>query len=484
METKIAKNYINGEWVDVAGKESQKVLNPSTGEIIGTVNLSTAAETDKAIAAAKAAFPEWRATPPVARARYMFKLKTLLEERFNDLVKICSMEAGKTLEESRGEVRRGIEVVEVMSGIASLMKGQAMEDIAAGLDCMAYRQPIGVFAAVCPFNFPVMVPLWFLPPAIATGNTFVLKPSETVPFSMQLTYEILDELNLPPGVVNLVNGGKDAVNAILQSPDVNGVSFVGSTPVAKYIYSESAKYGKRVQSLGGAKNFMLVMPDANLAGTANALIGSCFGCAGQRCLAGSNVVAVGDVHDKLRDVLLEKAKALKVGIATDPSSQMGALISKKAYDRVNHYIELGIKEGAKLILDGRGIKVPGGENGFFIGPTIFDDVTPDMTIAKEEIFGPVFNILRAEDFEQAMSWIDKCPFANAGTIFTASGKWAREFGYRLPATMCGINIGIAAPMSFFSFGGARNSFFGDLKAHGSESIDFYTDRKVISARWF
>jgi malonate-semialdehyde dehydrogenase (acetylating)/methylmalonate-semialdehyde dehydrogenase len=485
MDIKVAKNYINGEWVAIKGKESQNVINPSTGGIIGTVNLSTEEETCAAIAAAKAAFPEWRATPPVTRARYMFKLKTLLEERFNDLVKICSMEAGKTLEESRGEVRRGIEVVEVMSGIASLMKGQAMEDIAAGLDCMVYRQPLGVFAAVCPFNFPVMVPLWFLPPAIATGNTFVLKPSETVPFSMQITYEILDELNLPPGVVNLVNGGKDAVNTILRHPDVAGVSFVGSTAVAKYIYSESAKYGKRVQSLGGAKNFMLIMPDANIIGTANALMGSCFGCAGQRCLAGSNVVAVGDVHDKIRDILLEKAKTLKVGVATDPASQMGALVSKKAYDKVLQYIEIGIKEGAKLLLDGRNVKVEGdGANGYFIGPTIFDDVTPDMTIAKEEIFGPIFSIMRAKDFDEAMSWIDNCPYANAGSIFTASGKWAREFGYRLPASMCGVNIGIAAPMSFFSFGGARQSFFGDLKAHGSESIDFYTDRKVISARWF
>lgn len=485
MDIKVAKNYINGEWAAIKGKESLNVINPSTGGIIGTVNMSTDEETCAAIAAAKAAFPEWRATPPVTRARYMFKLKTLLEERFNDLVKICSMEAGKTLEESRGEVRRGIEVVEVMSGIASLMKGQAMEDIAAGLDCMAYRQPLGVFAAVCPFNFPVMVPLWFLPPAIATGNTFVLKPSETVPFSMQITYEILDELNLPPGVVNLVNGNKDTVNTILRHPDVAGVSFVGSTAVAKYIYSESAKYGKRVQSLGGAKNFMLIMPDANIIGTANALMGSCFGCAGQRCLAGSNVVAVGDVHDKIRDILLEKAKTLKVGVATDPASQMGALVSKKAYDRVVQYIEIGIKEGAKLLLDGRSVKVEGdGANGYFIGPTIFDDVTPDMTIAKEEIFGPIFSIMRAKDFDEAMSWIDNCPYANAGSIFTASGKWAREFGYRLPASMCGVNIGIAAPMSFFSFGGARQSFFGDLKAHGSESIDFYTDRKVISARWF
>ncbi len=485
MDIKVAKNYINGEWAAIKGKESLNVINPSTGGIIGSVNMSNEEETCAAIAAAKAAFPEWRATPPVTRARYMFKLKTLLEERFNDLVKICSMEAGKTLEESRGEVRRGIEVVEVMSGIASLMKGQAMEDIAAGLDCMAYRQPLGVFAAVCPFNFPVMVPLWFLPPAIATGNTFVLKPSETVPFSMQITYEILDELNLPPGVVNLVNGNKDTVNTILRHPDVAGVSFVGSTAVAKYIYSESAKYGKRVQSLGGAKNFMLIMPDANIIGTANALMGSCFGCAGQRCLAGSNVVAVGDVHDKIRDILLEKAKTLKVGVATDPASQMGALVSKKAYDRVVQYIEIGIKEGAKLLLDGRSVKVEGdGANGYFIGPTIFDDVTPDMTIAKEEIFGPIFSIMRAKDFDEAMSWIDNCPYANAGSIFTASGKWAREFGYRLPASMCGVNIGIAAPMSFFSFGGARQSFFGDLKAHGSESIDFYTDRKVISARWF
>jgi len=481
---KTVKNYINGEWAVPKGGHSQDIINPSTGEALGNVTFSTDGEVDAAAKAARAAFPEWRATPPVTRARYMFKLKQALEERFDEAATLCSMEAGKTLEESRGEVRRGIEVVEVMAGISSLMKGQAMEDIAAGLDCVAYRQPVGVFAAIAPFNFPFMVPLWFLPPAIASGNTFIVKPSEQDPLSQQLIFEVLEELNLPEGVVNLVNGGKDTVNGLLSHPDINGVSFVGSTQTAKYIYAEAARHGKRVQSLGGAKNFILVMPDADIPATVNALIGSCYGCAGQRCLAGSNIVTVGDVHDRLRDALLAKARALKVGNGLTPGSSMGAIASKKAKERILQMIETGVKEGASLVLDGRGVKVEGFPGGFYIGPCVFDEVRPGMKIAEEEIFGPVVNLMRAKDFEEAMGFVEKCPYANAGSIFTASGKCAREFGYRLPASMCGINLGVAAPMAFFSFGGSRSSFFGDLKAHGQESIDFYTDRKVISSRWF
>ena len=481
---KIAKNYINGEWKTPTGAHSQDIINPATAEVLGKVTFSTDAEVDAAVKAARAAFPEWRATPPVTRARYMFKLKQALEDRFDDAAKLCSMEVGKTLEESRGEVRRGIEVVEVMAGISSLMKGQSTEDIAAGLDCVTFRQPVGVFAAIAPFNFPFMVPLWFLPPAIASGNTFIVKPSEQVPLSQQLLFEILDELNLPPGVVNLVNGGKDAVNGLLSHPDVNGVSFVGSTQTAKYIYAEAARHGKRVQSLGGAKNFMLIMPDADIPATVNALMGSCYGCAGQRCLAGSNIVTVGDAHDKLRDALLAKARAMKTGNGLTPGVNMGAIASKKAKERILEMIESGLKEGAKLILDGRGVQVEGCPDGQYIGPCIFDDVTPSMRIAKEEIFGPVVNLLRVKDFEEGMRLVEDCHYANAGSIFTASGKWAREFGYRLPASMCGVNIGVAAPMASFSFGGSRSSFFGDLKAHGQESIDFYTDRKVISSRWF
>ncbi|MBF0502276.1 MAG: CoA-acylating methylmalonate-semialdehyde dehydrogenase [Candidatus Riflebacteria bacterium] len=481
---KTVKNYIDGAWKEPSGKESQDVVDPGTGEIVAKVRFSTSEEVNGAVKAAREAFREWRMTPPVTRARYMFKLKSILEERFDEAAKICSMEVGKTLEESRGEVRRSIEVVEAMAGIPTLMKGQALEDIAAGIDCSVYRQPIGVFAAIAPFNFPFMVPLWFLPPAIATGNTFIVKPSEQVPLSQQMVFEILDELNLPSGVVNLVNGGKDAANVLLSHPDVAGVSFVGATETAKYIYSEAARHGKRVQSLGGAKNFMLIMPDADIPATVNAIIGSSYGCAGQRCLAGSNIVAVGGIHDALVEALLAKSKALKTGYGLEADSQMGAIASKKSRDRILGLIEVGVKEGAKLLLDGRKVKVEKYPKGFYIGPTMFDEVTPQMTIAKEEIFGPVLNILRAKDFEEGMRMIEACPYANAGSIFTASGKMAREFGYRLPASMCGINIGIAAPMSFFSFGGSRNSFFGDLKAHGQESVDFYTDRKVISSRWF
>lgn len=481
---KHVKNYIHGEWVESKGKESQDIINPATGEPVGRVTFSTPDEVKAAVAAAKSAFPEWRATPPMTRARYMFKLKALLEERFDDAARICTTEVGKTLEESRGEVRRAIEVVDLMAGIPTLMKGESLEDIAAGLDCTSFRQPLGVFAAIAPFNFPFMVPLWFLPGAIATGNCFIVKPSEQVPMSQQLVFEVLDELNLPPGVVNLVNGGKDVVNGLISNTDVSGLSFVGSTQVAKYIYSESAKYGKRVQSLGGAKNFLLVMPDADVQATVKALMGSCFGCAGQRCLAGSNVVAVGDVYDKLKTALVEATQKMKVGNGLDSSVTMGPVANKKAKERILQMIEAGLKEGAKLLVDGRSVKVPEHPNGFYLGPSILDGVTPEMSVAKEEIFGPVFSILRAKDFEEAMKMVEASPYANAGSIFTASGKWAREFGYRLPASMCGVNVGVAAPMSYFSFGGARNSFFGDLKAHGGECVDFYTDRKVISVRWF
>jgi malonate-semialdehyde dehydrogenase (acetylating)/methylmalonate-semialdehyde dehydrogenase len=484
MAIRNVKNYIKGEWVEPLGGTGQDTFCPATGEAIGHVTFSTPDEVDAAVRAAREAFPEWRTTPPVTRARKMFKLKNLLEERFEEAARLCTTEVGKTIDESRGEVRRAIEVVELMAGAPTLMKGQVLEDIAAGLDCTVLRQPVGVFACITPYNFPFMVSLWFLPPAIATGNTFIVKPSEQDPLCQQLLFEILDELDLPPGVVNLVNGGRDVVNAILAHPGINGVSIVGSTPTARHVYAEGARHGKRVQALGGAKNFLLVMPDAPIPPTVNALIGSCFGCAGQRCLAGSNVVAVGGIHDKLRDAVVEKSAGLKVGDGLDPTVQMGALGTRAARDKVLSFIDIGLKEGAKLLLDGRKVKPAGSPQGFFIGPTIFDEVTPGMTIAREEIFGPVLNILRADDFPSAMQMVEACPFANAGSIFTSSGKAAREFAYRVPASMCGVNIGIAAPMAYFSFGGARASFFGDLKAHGAESIDFYTDRKVVSTRWF
>lgn len=484
MSIKVTKNYVGGEWCAATGSERLDVVNPATGEKIGETVFSSAADVERAVKAAKEAFWEWRTTPPLTRARYLFKFKQILEDRFEECARVCTMEVGKTLDESRGEVRRAIEVVEVMTGITSLMKGETLEDIAADIDCVVFRQPIGVFAAVCPFNFPFMVPLWFLPPAIASGNTFIVKPSELVPLSQQLVFEMLDELNLPPGVVNLVNGGKETVEAILHNPDIAGVSFVGSTQTARFIYSECAKYGKRVQALGGAKNFIIVMPDANIQATVAALIGSCFGCAGQRCLAGSNVIAVGEVHDKLVDAFVERAKAVKVGNGLEPATQMGPVVSKKALERILYYIELGVKEGAKLVLDGRNVKVDDYPNGFYIGPTIFDNVSPEMKIAQEEIFGPVVGIIRADDFDHAMEIINGSPYANASSIFTCNGKWAREFAYRVPALMCGINIGIAAPMAFFPFGGARQSFFGDIKAHGKESIDFYTDKKVLTIRWF
>lgn len=478
------KNYIGGKWTVSDSKRVLDVQNPATGEAIARVPLSTAGEVRSAVAAAKAAFPAWRETPPLVRARYMFRLKALLEEHFEDLARTVTAEHGKIIDEARGEVRRAIENVEVAAGVPSLMMGYNAEDIAVGIDEDCVFQPIGVFACVAPFNFPAMVPFWFLPYAVACGDTYVVKPSEVCPMSQSRLFELLDAADLPPGVVNLVNGDKEAVDALLADTDVAGVSFVGSTPVGRYIYATAAAHGKRAQCQAGAKNALVVMPDAVIDRTVAAILTSAYGTAGQRCLAGSLVVAVGDVYEPLKAELVKAASRIKVGDGLDESTQMGPVVSKKSLDRILSYIEKGLAEGARLLLDGRKVKVEGYPKGYFVGPTLFDRVRPEMTIAREEIFGPVLGIVRVDTFDEAVATIEALPYGNAASLFTSSGKWAREFRYRVPCGNVGINVGIAAPIASFPFAGMKDSFFGDLHGQGRDAIQFFTDRKVVITRWF
>ena len=404
-----------------------------------------------------------------------------MEKHAEELAVIVTREHGKTLAESRGSVRRGIECVEVAAGAPSLLMGQAIEDIATGIDCESIRQPLGVFACIAPFNFPAMVPLWFFPFAVACGNTFVCKPSEQVPFSQKLIFELAHEAGFPPGVLNLVNGAKEVVNALCEHPLVKGVSFVGSSPVAQHVYRTAAAHGKRVQALGGAKNFLVVMPDADMDRAFDSITESAYGCAGERCLAGSVVLAVGDSYAAVREGLASRARALRVGDGSRPDVDMGPVISEPHRRRVLGYIEKGIKEGAELVVDGR--ENPSDPAGYFLGPTLFDGVKPDMVIATDEIFGPVLAISRCDSLEEAMETIAAHPLANASSIFTTSGRHARDFKYGVDASMTAVNLGVAAPMSFFGFGGAKGSFFGDLKAHGREAFDFFTDRKIVISRW-
>ncbi len=481
---RVLENYVNGAWVPSSGATLLDVKNPATGEVLAQVPLSTAGDLDAAVQAAKAAFPEWSATPPVVRARYLFKLREVFDAHRDEIAAICTSEHGKTLLESRNDFGRGVENVEHAAGIPALMMGQGLEDVAAGIDCEAIRQPLGVFAAITPFNFPPMVPLWFLPYAIATGNTFVLKPSEQVPLSQRRIFELIDGIGLPKGVVNLVNGGRDVVNAMCSHEDIAGVSFVGSSSVAQHVYTCCAQAGKRVQALGGAKNFLVVMPDADRAKATANLSESIYGCSGQRCLAGSVIVGVGEAYEWMREGLLAAARAIVLGDGSKPGVTMGPVISAAHRDRVLSYIERGIQEGATLLLDGRGATVPGLPGGNWVGPTIFEGVRPGMTIATEEIFGPVACLMRAGSLDEAIEMANRSRYGNASSIYTTSGKAAREFRHRVRAGMVGVNIGVAAPMAFFPFGGQKGSFFGDTKANGSTAIDFYTERKVVITRWF
>jgi malonate-semialdehyde dehydrogenase (acetylating)/methylmalonate-semialdehyde dehydrogenase len=481
---RVLENFINGAWVPSSGSTLLDVKNPATGEVLARVPLSTASDVDAAVQAAKEAFPAWSATPPVQRARYLFKLKNLFDQHRDEIAGLCTSEHGKTMAESLSDFGRGIENVEHACGIPTLMMGQSLSDVATGIDCQTVRQPLGVFAAITPFNFPPMVPLWFLPYAIATGNTFLLKPSEQVPLTQRRIFELIQQTGLPKGVVNLVNGGKDVVESICAHPDIAGVSFVGSSHVAKIVYRRCGETGKRVQSLGGAKNFIVIMPDADMERSIANVCESIYGCAGQRCLAGSVIVPVGEAYEPVRDALVAAAKAIVMGDGSKPGVTMGPVISRAHRDKVLSYIEKGIQEGAKLLLDGRGATVAGLPDGNWVGPTIFDEVRPEMVIAKEEIFGPVASIMPAKTLEDAIRMANASEYGNAASIYTTNGKAAREFSARIQAGMVGVNIGVAAPMAFFPFGGQKGSFFGDTKAHGPQAIDFYTERKIVIERWF
>ena len=479
----IVHNYVGGGWREAAASETLPITNPASGAEIARVPLSSAADVDAAVQAAKAAFPAWRATPAPERVRVLFRLKMLLEEHKEELAVQLTKEHGKILPETRGEVQRGIENVEHACGIPTLMMGDTVEEISRGIDCASWRQPLGVFGIITPYNFPVMIPLWFWPYAVATGNTVVLKPSEQDPLTHQKIVELAEKAGLPEGVLNVVHGGQEAVETICDHPDIVGVSFVGSSNVAKIVYTRAAAAGKRAQTLGGAKNYLIVLPDADMDATLEACAGSIFGSSGQRCLAGSMVVGVGDAHRQIRERILDYASSIRVGDGLDPATNMGPVISASHRDRVRSFIDRGVAEGAKLALDGRDATVPGMEGGYWVGPTVFEDVAPGMSIGTEEIFGPVAGINRADSVEDAIAMMHASRYGNACSIFTTSGHAAREFRYQAGISMIGVNIGVAAPMAFFPFGGSKQSFFGDLKAAGRDGISFFTDQRVVISRW-
>jgi malonate-semialdehyde dehydrogenase (acetylating)/methylmalonate-semialdehyde dehydrogenase len=481
--TKQLKNYIGGRWVTAQTDTYTPVHNPATCETIAECPESTYADVDNAVKSAREGFEEWRSTPILNRAQYMYRFKTLLEDRFEDLAKMVVLENGKTLDEARGEVRRGIESVDFATGVPVLMRSDGLEDISSGIDETTLRQPAGVFAAITPFNFPMMVPLWFLPTAIVCGNTFIVKPSPQTPISMELMYDILDELDLPPGVVNLIQGGKEASMAVMEHPSVTGVSFVGSSPIAKLVYETCTRHGKRVQAQGGAKNYIAVMPDANMEASVKNILGAAYGCAGQRCLAAAVAVAVGDAYDTLKDELVKQTSKLRVGYGLDEKTQMGTVVSQASKERIERMITQGVEQGANVVLDGRGLQIDGFPDGSFVGPTILADVKPDNIVAQEEIFGPVLSLMKADSFEEAVDMINKSHYGNAASIFTSSGRYAREFKYRVNAGNIGINIGVAAPSASFPFGGQKDSFYGDLHGQGMDSIEFYTERKIVIERW-
>ncbi len=474
---------INGEWIhpDIA---STPVFNPSTGECIAECPAGGRAEVDQAVEAAAAAFPAWSATPPVERARVFFRLRHLVEKNFDRLCHGVSREHGKTLAEARGSVYRGLENIEYACGLPSLLMGDTLE-IAKGVDCETSHQPLGVCVGITPFNFPVMVPLWMFPVAIACGNTFILKPSEKVPLGAVMLGELMIEAGIPRGVFNIVHGGREVVDALLVHPKVRAISFVGSTPIAKYIYEKGTTHGKRVQANGGAKNYIVIMPDADVPKTVEALATAAFGCAGERCMAGSTALTVGKAADRLLPSLVEAAKNIRVG-PTDRAAQpdMGPVITAAHRDRVVGLVTGAADEGAKVICDGRGVKISDAPKGFYVGATIVDQVAAEMTIAREEVFGPVLNVMRMDDLESAIALANRSAFGNGAAIFTNSGGAAREFRQRVKAGMVGINVGVPATMAMFPFTGWDESFYGDLHIQGREGVQFFTQQKVTSTRWF
>lgn len=475
-------NLIDGKWLTSTSPAGLELANPATGELLGQSPSGSAAEVDAAVQAAHAAFLSWRSVPAVDRVQYLFRLKSLLEEHLDELARLITIENGKTLAESKGELRRGIENVEVACGIPVLMQGYSLEDVAPGIDEIMVRQPLGACAVITPFNFPLMIPLWFIPYAIATGNTVVLKPSDRVPFSAARLLELMQETGLPDGVVNLVNGGKTAVDALLDHPLVRAVSFVGSTPVAKHVYSRGSASGKRVQCQGGAKNHVVVLPDADQETTTKIIADSAFGCAGQRCLAVSVTVTVGEAKNWFPDAIAEVATSLRVGNGLDPDTQMGPVITQASRERVVSLIEQGADQGAKPVVDGRSNRVNGGA-GSFVSPTVLDGLPPASPLMETEIFGPVLSVVHANTVEDAIAMIENSAFGNASSIFTTSGASARKFRNAVSTGNVGINIGVPAPMAYFPFSGWKGSFFGVMHAQGRDAIEFFTDKKVIVERW-
>ena len=476
-------HYIGGRTVAGASGRTGPVFNPATGEQSATVPFASAGETGEAIAAAHAALAGWAATPPVRRARVMFAFKALVEANMDELASIVTAEHGKTLEDARGSITRGLEVVEFACGIPHLLKGTFTDNVGTGVDSWSMRQPVGVCAGITPFNFPAMVPMWMFPVAIACGNTFVLKPSEKDPSCALRMAELLSEAGLPDGVFNVVNGDAEAVETLLADERVAAVSFVGSTAIAEHIYRTASANGKRVQALGGAKNHMVVLPDADLDQATDALMGAAFGSAGERCMAVSVSVAVGDAGDALVEKLTPRVGGLRVGPGADPDSDMGPLVTEAHYERVKGYIDLGVDEGAELRVDGRGLSLQGYEGGYYMGGTLFDGVTPGMRIYKEEIFGPVLSVVREDDFEGALRLVNEHEYGNGAAIFTRDGDAAREFTQRAAAGMIGVNVPIPVPMAFHSFGGWKRSLFGDHNVHGPEGVHFYTRTKTVTSRW-
>jgi malonate-semialdehyde dehydrogenase (acetylating)/methylmalonate-semialdehyde dehydrogenase len=479
----LCKNYINGEWVDSKSTDVHDVRNPATDEVIAQVPMTTKKEIESAVDSALEAFLEWRQTPAVQRARYLFRFRDRLEDRFEELARVTTIEHGKNIDESRGETRRAIEMVEVAAGIPTLMQGFNSEDIAPGVDEYAIVEPLGVFDCLAPFNFPAMVPFWFIPFALATGNAYIVKPSPIVPLSMTMALEIVDDLEFPPGILNMVHGGAETANALMNNQRVSGTSFVGSSKIARLVYETCSKAGQRVQAQGGAKNFLTIMPDANLDKNIPNIMASLYGCTGQRCLSGSVVLAVGEVYETLRERLVDSASRLTVGNGLDEGVDVGPLATKDKKENVLNWIDQGVSDGAELILDGRGVKVEGYPNGYFVGPTVFDNVTPEMSIAQEEIFGPVVSLIQVKDMDEAVSIINQSRYGNASSIYTSRGRTAREYRYAVNCGNIGVNLGVAAPMAFFPFGGRKDSFFGDLHAQGRDVIQFFTDRKIVIERW-
>ena len=483
VEARILQNYVGGRWVSAKAPGLLDVTNPASGEVLARVPLSGKADVEAAVAAASAALPDWSARPVGERTQFLYALREKFREKLDELAASVTREGGKVLSDARAEVSRAIEVIEVACATPMTMQGRILEGVARGINTETIRQPVGVCAAITPFNFPAMVPMWFLPFAIACGNTFVLKPSEQVPLTSELMCHILGEIALPPGVVNLVHGAHDAVNGILDSPGIRAVSFVGSVNTAKYIYRRAAENGKRVQALGGAKNYMIVMPDAVVEKTVSNILGSAFGNAGQRCMAGSVLVTVGTAQKAIMGRLKEEAQKLIAGEGTNPKASLGPVISSAACERIHECIESGLKEGAELLVDGRRPKgVPAGGN--FVGPTILNNVKPEMRVAREEIFGPVLSVMHVNSLDEAIEVVNRDPRGNGTSIFTENGAAVREYSRRIEVGMVGVNIGVAASPAYFPFSGWKDSFFGDLHVHGWDAVDFFTRKKTVTSRFF